>query len=262
MAATLKLVQRDDFTADISSLDLTAYNAGITVAENGWQPGQLADGADRIQEAMTLRIKGTSVDDLVANEQALANMVRLVGISSRAAERYGIWLQAKVDGETNARQAYITKASHLPVTQHTSWDVRKNFRFPEYTLGLERMPYWEDTAAIAPHAYYIGSVGSMIALGTTTPGDVTFYGDQPARLAEMDIYANNVTVGPLTKLWLGFRSTQNSQPRQFSARLVLGTCLQHNQRHIGRAYQRRCDRQGWLQDHHHVCHRSNPGAPA
>ena len=211
MANVLKLVQRDDFTSDISDLDLDGFADGIDLAAGGWTPGMVDDTTGHVIEAMTLRIKGTSVNDLATNVQGLANMVRLVGLSGNAAERYGIWLRRQIDTESKAFQSYIVKAQHTPITSPLSYGARKNFALSEYSLGLERMPYWEDTSSIA------GGFGSLSAIGGMGAflSPATVYGDQPARLAICAFTPYVAANYTLTKAWIGFRSTQYGNPANF-----------------------------------------------
>lgn len=202
MAMTLTLVRLDDSSASTDALDLTA--SGITLAKNGYNPGVAADGDTSVAETITLAISASSVDAFSAKVQSLDKKIKQVGWWSEypEVEPYQVWLRVKLNNETSERQAMITRIKppdSLPLTNHTFF---KNTLLGNYTFGIERTPYWEDTVATnGSTATLTGNIG-----GSALWGD-TVYGDVPARLSEFKITANTDS-GGLSKAWFGFHSSR------------------------------------------------------
>lgn len=208
MAAQLKLVRRDDFVSDVDSLSLLSYTDGIELAQGGWVPHVAAPSDLSVWEAMTLRLRGTSHDNLSAKAQGIDQKIKEMGWYKDQAERYGVWLRAQLANETGARQALVLDAKpQLKSSLYTPAVLNKN-QINEYLLALERTPWWEDTSHVTQNLSAINSVGGTAAY-TNVDGDV------PARMALVSFRGNSGGGGPLYKFWLGIRSTRFGTPGNF-----------------------------------------------
>jgi hypothetical protein len=213
MAEVLSLVQRDDFTVDIDSVSLLAYTNGFEGAWRGWKMQTIPEASGRVIETIKLRAKGTSIDNLAANLQGMADKAwqteRYAPI-----DRYGVWLRAKLDGETNARQAFVYAMRHEQASSIFDQAMVSRFRINEYTLAVERSPYWEGTASTD-----FASGTTLTVMGGTLqysgiPGDV------PARMALVQVNTG-ATCGAFGNLhqghyWIGFRSSRYGTPGSFN----------------------------------------------
>jgi hypothetical protein len=213
MAEVLSLVQRDDFTVDIDSISLLAYTNGFEGAYRGWKMQSIPEASGRVIETIKLRAKGTSIDNLAANLQGMADKAwqteRYAPI-----DRYGVWLRAKLDGETNARQAFVFAMRHEQASSIFDQAMASRFRINEYTLAVERSPYWEGTASTD-----FASGTTLSALGGTLQYG-TISGDAPARMALVQIDHSQATCGTLGvnyngRWWVGFRSNRYGDPANF-----------------------------------------------
>ena len=215
MSSTLDLVFRQDGNpADDSVLHLKPCTTedGFNLAQDGYIPGALDESADRVPEALSLIVGGTSADDLAANIQKLALKVRQANQWKDSPEYMGVWLRNKINGESNARQAFITKARHRAISAIMSQHVYRQYLIQQYGLELERMPFWEAAA-------YVNHVNTAVnALGgtanyTTGGSNAPVTGDQPARIASCGVY--EIAADVIEKFWLGFRSDRWGNPQYF-----------------------------------------------
>jgi len=208
VAAQLKLVRRDDFVSDVDSLSLLSYTDGIELAQAGWAPVVATPKDLSVWEAITLRLRGSSHDNLAAKAQGIDQKLKEMGWYKDQAERYGVWLRAQLANETGARQALLLDAKpELKSSLYTPGVLSKN-QINEYILALERTPWWEDTSHVTQNLSAINSVGGTAAY-TNVDGDV------PARLALVSFRGNSGGGGPLYKFWLGIRSTRFGTPANF-----------------------------------------------
>jgi hypothetical protein len=203
MAEQLALVKQNDFSGDISTLNLLPW-----LADNGWQM-TLGDGSEPVDEAMTLHVPGTSDNNLATNLQALDALLIQVTRFANPVEPYGVWLRTQLPGETGARQALILEAKRDKALVVDPFAQQKHM-LREYVLGLKRTPAWEDTAHTDWPAVTLGSLGGLGNLQTVQ-------GDLAARLARVTIDAIAGTT-PLGKIWLGFRSDRLVNSGYFASR--------------------------------------------
>lgn len=209
MAAQLKLVKREDLGADVNSIDLLDGGNGFTLAKDGWvinTPEKLSSLFAIVPEAMTLRATGTSQDNLATVLQALTAKKQQGEWYQSEIERYGVWLRAQLDNETNARQTFIKTIKHRASGDYFSHATRYHNKMVEYTLGLERVGLWEATSYLN-YAYTTNFVPIGAKIDYTTyggsPGAVT--GDVAGRPAFVELYTP-VGASHFFEAWVGFRT--------------------------------------------------------
>jgi len=210
MTDILQLVRTYDFRADQTSVDLfTAATDGFETAYEGWVPASSkANRYDRVIETITLRAQGTSTAALANAVQKLAGKAwEADRFTNAPVEEYGVWLRVQLDGETSARQSLVYEVDHGPASAVYSVMMRQGHRLNEYTLGLERAPWWEGTAMGTISASTVACLGGTFAYSGIT-------GDMPARLAAVavqqyyDATNGTVRIWPNGQMWLGFRGTR------------------------------------------------------
>lgn len=210
MAAQVKLVRRRDFGSDISTLSLFNYEDGFSVTRDGWVQAVARDDDKSVAEAMTLRVEGSSHDDLASKLQALDDKIQETGWYNEAAERYGVWLRAQLPDETGARQALVTQAGGEIGSSVLAPPLSPGNALSEYHLALERMPWWESTT-YSPHAFQsLGCTGGLKSSVWTVSGTA------PARIAKTTINgAPGGGSGDLYEFWLGFRTDRFGDQTNF-----------------------------------------------
>lgn len=212
MTAAITLVRRCDFVPDVSSLSLLDYTDGFNLAANGWQQVVASDDDDRVAEALTLRVRGTSHDDLASKLQALDDKIKEVGWYEDGAEKYGVWLRVQLEGETNQRQVLVTAANTGPLALSDYLVFTGSF-LRRYRLALERMPWWESQLYYQFYGSNMSCLGGMTSYGTV-------YGNEPSRLARTRIEGSALG-GPgagdegLDEFWMGFRTDRFGDQTKF-----------------------------------------------
>lgn len=223
MAAQLKLVKREDMGSDVDSIDLLDAANGLALANDGWipnTPDKLASLFATVQEAMTLRVTGTSQDNLAAVLQALTDKKQQAEWYSNEYERYGVWLRAQLDTETGARQALVKTLKHRPNGDFFSPGARYGYKLIEHILGIERVGLWEAPSYVGyslSSPYQILPIGGKVDYGTgglgTNHGPVP--GDVPARIPFLSVLPHSGT--PIYQLWIGFRSDRLGDRSKFQS---------------------------------------------
>jgi len=219
MATVLSLARLEDLAADIESFDLLA--TGFDVRDEGWIQAIANEGDTSASESVTLKITGTSQDDLATKVQSLDDIIKKANWRKDFSERYDVWLRAKLGNETNSRQAMVIQARRSPGVQILNPVTGRNFIAKEYQLGIERTPWWED-----PYPYpsttaltAINNIGGKATLAETIRGDVN------ARLVKMVV--TPVGAAAYNQLWIGFKSARFGNPANFVSvwPLHLGTTV-------------------------------------
>lgn len=219
MAPTLSLVRRDDQIADVDSISLLGYTDGMELADNGWATAVASPGDALVTEAITLRVKGTTQDNMAAKLQGLDLKLKQARWYADPQELYSVWLRAKLKNETNTRQALVIGGRRSPVPLFTNLANVSNV-VQTYALALDRMPYWESTAVVDYSQAGLGTLSSLGGMWDYTtyggsPGAVA--GDVPARIAQATL-TGVAGDGALTKSWLGFRTNRFGNRANFQAR--------------------------------------------
>lgn len=215
MAYVLTLAKRDDGSADIDTLSLAGYTAGFDMALGGYLP-QVVDASDPeawLAESITLRLHGSSVDNVAALEQALQDKVRECQNWQDDAERYGVWLRCQATGETGGRQALLRKLRGKALSDVYTPQLESLYWIRKYALEMERKGLWEETSFSNYTATGLNLVGGMSDL--TAGGSGAVEGDEYARLALTNILGVNGGGGPIERAWLGFRSTRHGTRANF-----------------------------------------------
>lgn len=207
MTQVLQLVKRDDFSADISALDL--LGAGYILAEEGFsQAVANFRDADMLQ-ALSLHVVGSDDDNLATRVQAIDAKILETLFSGDQVERYLVWLRAKQSAETQARQTLVLEAKRPDRVATSNIFAWTESTLPEYTLGLRCVPWWEATA----HVGYTATVGMTGGKAAVAGGPIT--GDLPARIARTTMAGNTMVGGQLGEVWMGFRGSRFGTPADF-----------------------------------------------
>lgn len=211
MACLLKLVRLNDFAADIDELDL--LSGGFGLAADGYMPVAAPYGAQYVDEPLTLKITGTSKDDLASKIHSLDEKIKQTQwwIENQAVERYQVWIRSQLDNESLPRQAMLTDIRPPDkVRVYNPVEINANY-IGEYTLGITRTAYWEDpypypnTTAITA----LSSCGGMAQMSETINGDV------PARIASLDPTPNGSA--QFGEYWIGWKSDRFGNPANFQS---------------------------------------------
>ena len=204
MAVQLKLVRRHDaypVGSDISSISLLANTNGFDLDYyDGWAQA-VARGLNPGNQAETLNLiaRGTTTDNLSARLQALDDKLKETEwYWDDPTERYGVWLRAQLATETGARQALIRRGEGQPGESFYGPYAERGFTCRRYTLGLERLPWWEDVAYTLVPGLACSCAGNAITHGTNS-------GDVPARIAMAEL---ETATAAIDECWLGFRTAR------------------------------------------------------
>jgi len=195
MATTISLVVGGDFISDVSTLDLTGYNAGFNVAQDGFL--QNLEGGE---ENIILRAR-RSTQDLVATDlvSLAATYIEKCRLQNQTAERYQVFLRAKADSETSARQAVLTYLEWAGKLAAYDYMFRVNKNLSEIALMMTR-GRWESTAARTVTLLDISGLGGHTSAGLTS-------GDFPSRVGYTMLMPHSGS-GVLTEYWWGFRTAR------------------------------------------------------
>lgn len=201
MTAEIKLVKIIENGADVDSVSLTAYTDGFNLALNGWAPALSGPGGDPVAEALTTHAQAASDDTLAANFQKLAaKRKEIMDYLNNPLVRNPVVLRVKLKDETGSRQALIHRFDY----QVPSFFGGTRANLLNVVLGLERGPYWEDTALTTFTFANVGMCGGMVSYSGNT-------GDLASRLAKITIEQDTDTDlidGGNQEFWLGFKTAR------------------------------------------------------
>lgn len=211
MACVLTLVRRDDYISDVDEIDLLA--GGYSLATDGYLPVVAPLGAQSVYETITLKLQGTSKNDLASLTQALNDKIRQVQwwLEEPGVERYQIWIRSQLDGESYQRQAQILNIQppekvmiYNPVEINANW-------IGEYTIGIERTPFWEDADPAYTEETYnaLSTLGGASALAAAVDGDVS------ARMVNINAICANTGSKKLVDFWFGIKTDRFGTPGNF-----------------------------------------------
>jgi hypothetical protein len=210
MAAQVKLIEwRDLGVSAASTLDLYGFNSGFSLQRGGWLPAIAGDDDRTVIETLNLWIKGTSHDNLAAVLQNLDAMIRKAAYYNSAPDQYAIWLRTQLPNESGERQTLIRAARGELGSDLHSPPVSPGDLIRNYTLILERMPWWEDDTYLTGLGFgaTVDSLGGVDAYNAIV-------GDMPARIAILQVSAG-ASGYTLTELWIGFKSSRYGTPGDF-----------------------------------------------
>lgn len=220
MSCSIKFVRLDDFIADVDVLDLSAN--GYSLAQDGYFPTAAPLGAKSVREVITLKLQGTSKDDLAAMTQEIDEKIKQVEwwLNDPGVERYQVWIRVQLENESLPRQAQIISIQPPDSVRVFTPEERLDNFIGDYQIGIERTPYWE---ALYPYptttaVNNLNIIGGMSALSETINGDV------PARLARLT-GTLDASSGRLDALWMGWKTSRFGTPANFIPvwSLYLGT---------------------------------------
>jgi hypothetical protein len=209
MSNTVQLVVMDMFETVTETVDLMAglsSATGIVVTRDGWQQQVAGANDESVIEVITVRIKGSSADDLADKVQVFSTKIRQIQnwIEHETVETYQVWLRAKLNGETGLYQAQVLslRGKSLPVM---GISMQLYSEVENYELTIERTPLWEEASwsvrAEETHAS-LNCIGGMVAMSGAIGGDAG------ARVTFFNAIATSAGGGPhqFDEFWFGFKT--------------------------------------------------------
>lgn len=201
MGCSIKFVRLDDFVSDVDVLDLST--GGYSLMNDGYFQVAAPIGAKSVHEVITLKLQGTSKDNLATLTQAVDAKIKQVQwwLENPGIERYQVWVRVQLDGETYSRQAQILNITPPDkVKVFTPMEIGANY-LGEYQIGIERTPFWEGSISTPISKASVNALGGKQALTAGLAGDV------PARMVRFRIYptagSSNVSAA-----WIGWKTSR------------------------------------------------------
>ena len=192
----------------VDSMDLLNFAQGFELAEGGWVQQIPAGDNVTLIETLTFRVKATSQDDLAARLQVLDNWITRVGYYQSRAMRTAVWLRVKVAGESEYRQALITRMQYA-INESAFGTLWADAKFiGTLTIVLERSAFWEE---ITPQVETPVNAFNYLpdVLSVVTAGDVQ------ARIWKAVINSNVVGSNRQNTGYLGFKDDRYYDPANF-----------------------------------------------
>jgi hypothetical protein len=218
MAQVLSLVKRKDLAAFGTESGSDILDLLPWLAREGWVQNTSQAGED-VEEAISLNVSGASHDLLAAAIQSIDAKIHESILTRSLLQLNGIWLRAKLDGETNTRQAYVTTLRRGKAEVFSPF-VKDSF-LPDYQIGLTRKPYWEGIAQVdIATGASINVNGGKLAY--------TLDGDVPGRIAKMVVTAETNSLQNLNRFWIGIQDTRYGTPANFQPIWTLHPTGGHN----------------------------------
>lgn len=213
MAEQFMLVRTYDFASDIDSVSLINNTDGFDVSYQGWTPVNIPNRDNVVRQAVTLRVQGTSTDDIAVSLQKLADKREQARrFYADGIEDYAVWFRVQMSGETKGRQTLVREIEHEPASAAFDYALRQRYHWNQYTIGISHDPWFEGTAAGTITAATVSMNGGTFSFGTV-------YGDLSARMARivMQPIMSTATGGthnvwPWGQMWVGFRSNRYGTP--------------------------------------------------
>lgn len=213
MTKVLKLVNGEDAFATVTLISGPEAGNGWRILNWQTMAGEMITGRPDVPvvERMELICDAEDHDNLAAHFQALDEMRRWAAsykpdpTVSRAGDREGVYLHAKMDGETGERRALVNA---IRVMRWTTQQISDAGGSSESRVGvrleLEREPWWEDTTARGFPSVAEAS-GACLVYDYTDSGAHLVAGDMPARIRNLNI-RSDATGARVGRLWMGLRS--------------------------------------------------------
>jgi hypothetical protein len=222
MAAVLALVEREDLNvvSDRSTISLLSYTDGFNLEYyNGWAMA-MAAGMEpgNVYESLDLIAKGATHDALATYLRGLdTKIMQTEQYWDAEIQKYSVWLRMQLSGETYARQALIRRMSGRIGESVYGPYTDAGCVMRQYTLGIERLPWWENTTRISMWVDNdaLSVDGGMESLSNDCVGNV------PARIASTTIQVNSGD--ELNELWLGFRTSRMGTVTDFEPKWLCGS---------------------------------------
>lgn len=189
--SVLQLVKRTDGGADIDSVDLMSLP--IELQYEGWrQATPTQQGQDTVDDVITLLMNGGNDNALATALQSIDTKVKQTQWAQDPLNPIGVWLRSRLSTETNTRQAFIKELRRGELS--TTDPLAYNSVLQQYSLGVTRMPVWENTSA--------STLGGSKITGNGGKVSYTIAGDAHARVA----IAQATSDVNITDLWYGVKS--------------------------------------------------------
>lgn len=213
MTEKLELVKAYDFLADGGTVSMLSYTDGFNVAYEGWVPSGKASRSGFVDEVITVRARGTAIDNLASKVQGFENYLNdLEEFANSDAQNYGIWFRVQLAGETGVRQSLVHDLQSEMASSIFDYALRNRYHLNKFKIGIERYPWWEGTTAATI------SVGSVSVYGGTF-AYTNLAGNMHARMGKLTVEPDFTPGGaainpddrspylfPYGQFWIGFRS--------------------------------------------------------
>lgn len=161
---------------------------------------------DPVEETLSLRISGSSLNALASNMQTLDGFLTKPYELQEYQMYQSLWLRSQLGTESNTRQTCVFEAKRAPTVEVSGNSAKANV-LREYVMGLKREGWWESTVSDN------FSSASISALGGVMPYS-GLGGDRPARVAMGRISGSS---NSLNEFWLGVNSTRlDTSPSSFN----------------------------------------------
>jgi len=197
----------------MGALTLSARNLAriLILSPNDWinlyDWTQATPGNGPVIETLGFRIKGRDTDEVAEVLQSIDEMIRLTHEYFSGNDIDPVWLNATLDGETYGRRALVYNITGGPNRTMMDKIFERSHRLNDYTLAIERAPYWEDKEST--QVYHIAESMHTFDLDTWVSGDVS------ARISDLTIGAKDDATW--AEAWIGFRSDRFGSHAAFQA---------------------------------------------
>lgn len=215
------------------------FDEGWKIRYDGWVQGvsQYSNGEwGNVEEKVTLKITGTSPDDLSTKTQALDTIVNDIQyhIDSNSSRIY--WLFTALTGEScylgerNQTETDDQAYRICPIIGIASSYNEGLFGTAgdggsivlQYTIIIKRLPLWEaetlTVSAIAEKTRFslIDANANIPTVGGTASLLPTVYGTSTSRIVSMSLSTpSSLVTGAVTEAWVGFRGPELGTPSLF-----------------------------------------------
>lgn len=188
----------------VDSMDLLNFAQGFELAEGGWVQQIPAGDNVTLIETLTFRVKATSQDDLATRLQVLDNWITRVGYYQSRAMRTAVWLRVKVAGESEYRQALITRMQYA-INESAFGTLWADAKFiGTLTIVLERSAFWEEITPQSDSNFAESNYFKSAASGAIG-------GDVSARVFSGNVVALD-TSNNQNSTWIGFKDARYFDP--------------------------------------------------
>ncbi len=212
---------------------LAVNNEGWKIRYDGWAQGvtQYSGGVwSNVEERITVKVTGTSADDLSAKLIVLDTLIDDIQYHITANSNRVYWLFSALSGEAAPngdennqvyRQCPIISIASSFNQGLFARSVEGANTIIQYTIVIKRKPFWEGMNYTSGTDTYLAySVTENQAAMRTVGGEAvlsnTVKGTSPSRIMRMTLSGESGGGGPIVEAWLGFRSAQLGTPSEFT----------------------------------------------
>lgn len=205
------------------------YDEGWKIRYDGWTQGvtQFINGEwTNAEERVTMRIIGTSANDLSNKLIKIDELVQDIQFHLNANSNRVYWLFTAMDneaaplGDENYQSYRICPIIGIASSFNEGLFKRGGTTVLQYTIIIKRLPFWEGVNySIIYEAYTALNISEGQFSISTVGGKMTFSdtveGTAPARITRFRLASESGGGGPMTQAWFGFRSAELGTPANF-----------------------------------------------